>query len=224
MFDFDGTLVDSNAIKAKGFDVVCEALPRQGSEALLEARSRFPTGDRHVLLGYVARRIAKCPQQVEPLTRQLTAEYGRYCRSQIATCPPVPGSEATLSQLRRDGYLLFVNSATPVDALKQSIDDRGLTGYFHGVHGGPNSKTANLDAIAVDRGLRFSEILVVGDGLDDYRSALARGAHFVGLIDDYRLARSSALTHDVVAADTRLINDFISFTEHVLPAFDLPYR
>jgi phosphoglycolate phosphatase-like HAD superfamily hydrolase len=75
----------------------------------------------------------------------------------------------------------YVNSATPAGPLRDIVESRYPAGTFQGVFGGPSSKIANLEAIKNTERLAASEILLVGDGIDDQDAARALGCVFVGV-------------------------------------------
>lgn len=194
VFDFDGTVVRSNAIKKQAFCDVVERLdcPPDIVDAVLTSNS---PGDRFQILKKVveemdARGILPAENSVDEWARRLTDEYSALCEKDIAMCPEVEGAEQTLRWLRDQGYRLFLNSATPLVHLQRLVRLRSLDRYFSGVYGGPASKTANLRTIFVDANVACEDVLSVGDGEDDRRAAVAAGCHFAGFADPSESAPS----------------------------------
>lgn len=211
VFDFDGTLVRSNAIKVEGFNVTCRnILGADAAAALAAARQAVPHADRHMLFAAVVRQLDVTGARARSLAARLTKEYSDYCRHEIAQCAEVAGATEALKTLSSAGMSLFVNSATPREPLVRSVTDRDFGTYLSGIYGGPQGKEANLRAIATQNGLEFEEIMVVGDGMDDWDSASTCGAHFVGIIDPYRAASGTALPQ--AGSDIVCIDDLSSFT------------
>jgi phosphoglycolate phosphatase len=187
-FDFDGTLADSNEIKRRAFFEVARSFDPEG-EVVREVLDRRPSGDRY----HVARALAEefAPRAavagaggVEDLAKSLADAYTEYCERAVSGCDEIPGAAQALARLAARGLPLFVNTATPRDAMLPILKRRGLDRFFDGVYGGPASKLENLREIAEQVGAPPGELLFVGDGEDDRRVAAAFGCIFVGVVPD----------------------------------------
>ena len=77
---------------------------------------------------------------------------------------------------------LYINTATPTDAVLQSLDNLALTKYFKSVLGRPKSKAENLSTMLLSEDLaRPTELLFVGDQESDLIAAQKIGCRFVGM-------------------------------------------
>lgn len=185
VFDFDGTLVDSNSIKEACLHATIAGVPG-GREAL---RKALPLGgDRYRLFGEVARHLD--PRDALPERRgyQLALDYGRRCARGIAAAPERRGARAALAALKRRGLKLYVNSATPRRDLLALLRARRLSGYLDGTLGAPASKACNLRRLMQSERLSPRQMVVVGDSTDDLVSARAVGAWFVAVTVEARIA------------------------------------
>jgi len=186
VFDFDGTVVDSNEIKRRAFFEATEAFDPTG--ATVEAALAAPDpGDRFDILGRVARELAAvgaapAGRSAEAFGRALAEEYGRICEEAIAAADEIPGALEALGWLEARGVARFVSSATPEAPLRRVVARRGLEPWFDGVYGRPAPKTEHLAAIAGRTGAAPDELLLVGDGEDDRQAARAFGCVFAGVV------------------------------------------
>jgi phosphoglycolate phosphatase len=186
VFDFDGTIVDSNEIKRRAFFEATAAWDPTG--AAVEAALADPDpGDRFDVLGRVARELAAAGaappgRSPEAFARVLAREYGRICEDAIAVAEEIPGALAALTWLRARGVPRFVSSATPEVALEPVVARRGLRPLFDAVYGRPASKLEHLGRIAGRTGAAPGELLLVGDGEDDRRAARGFGCLFAGVV------------------------------------------
>src|SRR5262249_32195910 len=142
LFDFDGTLVDSNARKRACMRDVVADLP--GGLAALE-QARKLGGNRYKLFAEIARLLdpAGEPSTIARRGGALAAAYTRCCARAISAAPERRGARAALAALKARGIKTWVNSATPHADLLAIVRDRGLMRFLDGVLGGPASKAAN---------------------------------------------------------------------------------
>src|SRR5262245_43642280 len=100
VFDFDGTLVDSNAIKEDCLQRTVRRLPN-GPAAL--ALARQSGGDRCKVFDEVARRVTGSadPSAVAPRARELIDAYSPCCSKGIVAAAERRGARQALDQLAR---------------------------------------------------------------------------------------------------------------------------
>jgi phosphoglycolate phosphatase len=181
-FDFDGTLVRSNAIKRSAYYKATETLGLRGS---LDRILSSTLGDRRVVLSQYVEELAgkgiipggRKKECVERLVR----EYTRICASRISACPEVTGTSEALAALRRSGKKLFLNSATPLAGLLPILKKRKWRRHFDGVYGAHGNKAANLRRIIAECEIDTKELLHVGDGEDDRLAAEEVGCRFLAV-------------------------------------------
>jgi phosphoglycolate phosphatase len=186
LFDFDGTLVDSNAVKEACMRGVVAGLPG-GPEVL--AAARRAGGNRYKLFAEVARLIDPSgePNAIVRRGRALAAAYTQCCRRGIGAARERRGARSALVALRARGIKIWVNSATPHRDLVAIVRDRKLSPLLDGVLGGPASKAANLRAALKAARVPPRHALTVGDGFDDLEAARVVGTWFVAMTAEGRI-------------------------------------
>ena len=202
VFDFDGTLVESNSIKRAAYFEVLAAIP--GSGPVIERTlALHPREDRFGILARVHDELERDRVAVPPAT-ELVAAYSRLCEERVIACPALPGAFAALEALR-ETLPLYVASATPQDALVRVVDGRGWAGFFREVLGGPRDKPANLAWIARREELGADRIAYVGDGVVDRDAARAFGCRFLG----YRAPLPEPAARGVLAPVAVLVHELV---------------
>jgi phosphoglycolate phosphatase-like HAD superfamily hydrolase len=175
VFDFDGTLVQSNRLK---YDAYFELFPpeagcRRVIETILETsfeESRYS----------ILRRILMALGAGEDLDARvdlLASQYNRIVLAGAIACPETPGAEAVLRGLASK-FRLYLSSTTPEAALKEIVRARGWEAFFCQVFGYPRHKPETLAAILAMERISPKELLVVGDGESDRTSAQVMGCNF----------------------------------------------
>jgi phosphoglycolate phosphatase-like HAD superfamily hydrolase len=199
VFDFDGTLVDSNAIKKETFFAIARPWDQSG-EVVAEVFERWPVADRYektrkIAEGLISRKLLPKGSSAQEWASRLASEYTKECENAIGACAEMPGATRTLDELAEKGLLLFVNSATPVEPLRKILELRDWIHFFRGVYGAEAAKTDNLGKIAVRTGTKPHEIVHVGDQPDDLLATKQFGCHFVAMAahDTRPIAKASSL-------------------------------
>ncbi len=94
------------------------------------------------------------------------------------------GTEQTLAELAK-GRELFVNSATPEVAVRQSVQNFGIAQHFRGIFGQPISKVDNLSRAQHLAHVDHTSMLFVGDSEGDRKAAKEFGCDFIGVANKW---------------------------------------
>jgi len=174
VFDFDGTLVDSNHIKRDSLFAVVDAFP-DGRDIMEQVISAPNHGDRYAIF----KRFAEIAGLPSGSNENLAQQYGNRCRTLIDACPDMPGAEAAMEALSARQCRLFINSATPEADLQPIVQARRLSRLVAGIFGCPATKAENLRHILILLGVPPRDLVVVGDGADDHAAAEQTGCPFI---------------------------------------------
>jgi phosphoglycolate phosphatase len=187
VFDFDGTLVDSNQVKIQAFYDILKSYDPEGV-FVREVLQQCVNEDRYGITRQLAQRIVAqglvplSTHSEEALSAQLAEAYTTTCQKKILTCPEVPGASVLLQWLLDKKIPAFINSRTPVEALNRLVELRNLSRYIARILGAPGSKLGNLRRIKEITGANPEKILFVGDSDDDMHAAAEFACHFAGVI------------------------------------------
>lgn len=186
VFDFDGTLVDSNDIKVQTFYEVTKSHDPTGS-TIARILKQFPNKDRYGLFHTITRELVSKNQiedtkDLETLATQLAENYTVKCEKAIENCEEIPGTSEALRWISEQGLPIFINSRTPTTTLKRLITSRSLHSYISDIYGAPATKLENFRLIQSQIHAQPKELLFVGDSNDDQEAAQEAGCHFVGVV------------------------------------------
>lgn len=179
-FDFDGVIVESVDLKNRAFgelfrdkhpDKVEEVIHFQLENIGLSRLEKFPRIYDEIL------GVAFPEGELE----RLDERFSRIVYEAVVSCPFVAGALELLVRLHVD-HRLFVVSATPQWELQRIVELRGLSPYFTAVCGAPAKKPDLLRQILADEGLAPSQLLFVGDAINDLHAAKVSGVPFVGRV------------------------------------------
>ena len=186
VFDFDGTLVDSNDVKLQTFYEVTKSQDPTGS-TVTRILKQFPNKDRYGLFQAIIRELCtknrtEDSKYLETLATQWAEDYTVRCEKAIEKCEEISGTSETLRWLSEQRLPIFINSRTPTTTLKRLVTLRSLHLYVSDIYGAPATKSENLRLIQSQTQAQPKEILFVGDSEDDRAAALEVGCHFVGVV------------------------------------------
>lgn len=190
IFDFDGVIVDSVALKHQAFfDLFAkeDLRTRQIAGQIIEKTRGRP---RHQKFYEIFKALKKPPKQLKNLVKEYAQKYNDLVQDQIAKLGPVDGAIETFNILSRK-YNLHINSGTPEPALKESVQTLQINHFFKGIHGlslknpqDPNFKGKNINKIAKLEKVKNSQMIFVGDAQIDFEASTAYGCHFVGIANE----------------------------------------
>ena len=178
VFDFDGTLVASNAIKRESFYDVTAGI--EGAAAVLKELFRtVPHLDRYGIFREFARRVPGSDGDA------LASAYTERCTARILAAPEVPGAARLLQALGESGRISVIVSSTPQAPLRELVKRMPIAPLVAAVYGEPVSKPNNLAAAMAAAGADAQATVVHGDGESDRRAADGAGCTFVAVHGDH---------------------------------------
>lgn len=185
VFDFDGTLVESNQLK---YEAYFELFPKDNyhDRAIRQILSTSFEESRDVILEKILRQIDPNTADLMATVNRLAEQYNRIVVEAVKNCPECPGAETTLRQLSAR-LPLYLSSTTPEEALRAILSFRNWRGYFRDVFGYPRKKIETLRELLQREQVTPDQILVVGDGDSDRIAAAAVGCQFF-CVNDHPLS------------------------------------
>lgn len=181
VFDFDGTLVDSNGIKWRAFEACFADVGERRGEVLAYCRGHHhvPRGEkfRHVYENILGR-----PYTAD-VAAALDARFAGATTGQIVTAAEIPGAGRFVHAVARH-HLTALLSSTPHEVLLSIVAARGWRESFTTVRGAPVDKAAWLGEFAEAHRLAPSAVLFFGDTAEDARAAERAGCGFVAVANE----------------------------------------
>jgi phosphoglycolate phosphatase-like HAD superfamily hydrolase len=186
VFDFDGTLVDSNRLKYDAFFELF-ANDQNHVQTIRKVLSEKKEQSRFIILEEILRQLGHEHRDgIKAKVKQLADRYNDRVVKGAKICPEMPEADSVLRSLSRR-YRLYVSSTTPEDPLKEIVQFRGWAQFFEDIFGYPRRKPETIQHIFKRENAASSEVLVVGDGESDRQSAVENGCNFAQVTDNFRL-------------------------------------
>jgi HAD superfamily hydrolase (TIGR01549 family) len=182
IFDCDGVLFDSNALKVEAFRATLA--PRFGQPVVaefIEHHKAHGGVSRYVKFARLAEAVAPSEQRAA-LVEELLTEFSRACVRLYAECQLTAGALECLDWLAPQAKL-FVASGSDEAELRLVLEARGLAARFAGIYGSPTPKEALVRRLAAELA-PGERAFFVGDAVKDFEAARAGGIPCV-LMDGY---------------------------------------
>ncbi len=200
VFDFDGVItVRGEGLKEEAWEILAGNIDTEeaGKTEEFINKLRFYRGEYGQGKGKGSRYdiLEKSLESVfgyvgEKLKNKVSfysAVYDKSVQAMILDDGLLPDTREALKELS-DNFPLYVNSASPEEAVRFSIKKLGLGDFFKGVYGQPSSKTENLQRVAEREGITDAkDIVFVGDSNGDEEAARQFGCRFIGFANDWNL-------------------------------------
>jgi len=180
VFDFDGTLVRSNEIKWRAFELTFGEFPERMDKIRAYCRDHHHT-PRDVKFRHVWESVLGLVYTPE-VTARLHARFDAATTLQIIAAPAVEGAERFLAEAR-PGLLTALLSSTPQPVLERIVLARGWRERFDAIQGAPVDKAAWLEGYRLQHRLGPGDVLMFGDSVEDAAAARAAGCQFVAIGD-----------------------------------------
>lgn len=180
-FDCDGTLIDTNDIKASAAAQLFAAL---GPEVETEIYHHFiATGgvSRFEKFRYYYRTFLGKEASEKDL-RNLHRRFSTLVKPQMLKAPFINGALETLTQLQKQKIPAFIVTGTPDEEINQVITSMGHAPLFKEICGTPPEKKEILHNLINKYGFTPEWTLFVGDAPADLEAAKANHIPFLGIV------------------------------------------
>lgn len=182
IFDFDGTLVQSNRIKLQAWYDLFDG--DNAKRALLPGvLERHGEASRYIIIRKLLERAGDeqlSEDQLSEAIADYARRYNKLVLEGVKTCPEMPSASDVLDELFTK-VPLYCSSHTPETELLAILHFRGWSRYFKGIFGYPRVKSETVKYIVATEQVFPDEVLVVGDGLSDREAAEIAGARFFSI-------------------------------------------
>lgn len=183
ILDFDGVILESVDIKTKAFKELFKEFPDKLGE-IVDYHLKNGGISRYKKFSYIYSDILKQKLEKAQLDK-LGESFSTIIMQEMISCPYVHGALEFLEEYSKKGRL-FIASGTPGDELRYITDKRGISHYFDGIYGTPETKPEILMRILKEHKLGKNDVFFIGDSINDYEGARIAGIPFIARINkDY---------------------------------------
>jgi len=178
ILDFDGVIVESNAVKNSAFDEFFTRYPDY-CDAMRSFHLENHAKPRCFKFTYYVEHLLKRPGD-EKAIEQMAIDFSALVADRVINCPMVSGAESFLQKFSKR-VPLYISSVTPQDELERIVAARGLSSYLKRLYGDPpHAKSEAIKQILKSEDVAPNQVVFVGDSASDYQVAKESGLIFIG--------------------------------------------
>ncbi len=180
IFDWDGTITDSNNIKTEAFVELFQSACPQAAGYIREYQqnrggiSRFEKF-RHYIRHFFHREASAA--ELEDFGRR----YAALCRPKLLNAPFIPGAVETLRKLSLEKIPVFIVTGSPATEIRELAAARNLLPLIHHIYGSPPTKDVLLAVLLAENRLVPEETVFFGDAPADCEAARINKIPFIGI-------------------------------------------
>ncbi len=184
IFDFDGVLVDSVAIKQDAFEEIFTRLAGDLTPELqkyLRANNGVSRRDKFTYL--FKTHLKKNLSEGEFL--KLSDEFLNLIDHKLCHLPVSTEVQTALQFLHDSKIPMYVASGAPHQELLNLCKNKNISRYFIEMYGSPTPKEQVIEKAIRRHLVKASDCLMIGDSRRDYDAAHSTGTQFLGILSNF---------------------------------------
>ena len=180
IFDFDGTIVDSNEVKAESFGELYFQYGEEVRNKVIEYHNQNLGVDRFKKIAFFHKNFLGINLKKSEII--LSADkFSKIVTSKVVKCDYIPGIIGFLDLSLRKNTVCAINTATPEKEIREILKKRKITKYFEIICGSPNEKSENINIILNQINYSKKQVVCIGDSISDYNAAEKNNIDFIGI-------------------------------------------
>lgn len=178
LWDFDGVLMDSNAIRDFGFKKVLSQFPENEVTELLDFHHKNGGLSRHVKFRYFFENIRK-EHLTDDILTKFTDAFSVIMKELLVNPDLLINETLEFVKNKHTLYPMHITSGSDEKELNQICAKLYINQYFKSIHGSPTPKKDLVKNVLNEFNYKQSECLLIGDSINDYEAAKENGISFM---------------------------------------------
>lgn len=177
-WDFDGVLLDSNAIREMGFKVVLSDFPTEQVEELLEFHRLNGGLSRYIKFRYFYEVIRK-EQCSEEIIMDLASKFSDSVLEYLLNTKLLIKDTIDFVRENQNKYNMHITSGSDEKELRFICEFLKIDNLFKTINGSPKSKKNIISDLIIEFKYKKKTCILVGDSLNDKDAAFANQIKFI---------------------------------------------
>lgn len=178
LWDFDGVILDSNAVRELGFSLVLKDYPDHEVEDLLQFHRKNGGLSRYVKFRHFFEVIRK-ETCTDVMIEELTNDFSSFMRKELVKKDNLIRETVAFIEAYSSDLPMHIVSGSDGQELRFLCKELGLSSHFRTIEGSPTPKTDLVSGILMEYGYAKEKCLLIGDSINDFDAASANGILFM---------------------------------------------
>lgn len=179
LWDFDGVIIDSHAVREQGFREVLSEFPKNNIEELLIYHRKNGGLSRYVKFRYFLEMIRK-EKISEALVEEWSSKFSEIMRKKLINKANLFPKTLNFIERQSGQMNMHIISGSDGDELRYLCAQLGLTPYFKTIEGSPVPKNDLVKKVLENYSYQPQDCVLIGDSINDYEAARASNIDFLG--------------------------------------------
>lgn len=185
-WDFDGVILESKFVRINGFKEALKDYPENAVKELLLYHDENGGKSRYDKFNYFFARILAKDHYDSDMSKALTL-FNEYQLENLVNQDFIIKEIINFITEYQGVYSHVIISASDEQELRLICNKLNISHLFNGIFGSPIDKTSNIELRLKEFALDRSEVLYIGDTMNDYKAAVKNDIAFLGYNADKTL-------------------------------------
>lgn len=176
-WDFDGVIMNSNAVRDEGFKLTLAEFPDNQVESLMDFHRKNGGLSRYVKFRYFFETI-RGEELTESDLKKWTTKFGAVMRKSLTNKDLLIAEIIDFIKENQSFYTMYVVSGSDQEELRFLCGELGIAHLFRGIYGSPTAKVDLVEHLLASNNLTKEKCFLVGDSINDKEAAEANGIRF----------------------------------------------
>lgn len=179
LWDFDGVIMDSMAVRDKGFEFVLQNYPSEQVSCLMEYHRRNGGLSRYHKFRYFFEEIRKV-SVTDFEIQNLAEEFSKVMLQNLLKPSLLIQDSLSFIRENHSKYKMHIVSGSDGNELRYICEHLGLSKYFISIHGSPTPKNELVKQVLINNNYKIEETCLVGDSMNDFEASELNQISFFG--------------------------------------------
>lgn len=179
LWDFDGVIIDSMAVRDQGFRQIFNCYPKGMVEDLIRYHRQNAGLSRFHKIRYFYTHILG-KEITDEKVYDYAEQFSQTMRKILINHQYLIGETIAYIEKNHTHYQFHIVSGSEEKELNYLCQELGIDQYFKTIEGSPTPKKQLVENILKVYGYDRSESILIGDSINDYEAAVENGISFYG--------------------------------------------
>jgi phosphoglycolate phosphatase-like HAD superfamily hydrolase len=179
LWDFDGVIMDSNAVRDIGFKKVLVEYPKESINELMKFHHKNGGLSRYVKFRYFFEDILNQEVSDEKI-QELANSFSLIMKSLLVNPQLLIEDSLGFIKSNFENYNMHIVSGSDQNELRFLCSEMKLNHYFKSIHGSPTAKKELVKHVIENNNYIKENCILIGDSINDYEAAKDNGIDFAG--------------------------------------------